>query len=314
MSELVWHYTNAQGLMGILQSNAIWASSCAVLNDKSEIEYSKEVINEILEYHYHDFEDEAYNNIEGSDEFDYEDYSHIQRCVSGAMSIAHSWDSSNVFIACASKSGNDLGQWREYSGLNGYALGLEKVVPLTPPKIIADQTNDAMQDQRIYWQDVSYGVDLQYFKSIFFAAYKRSAVRIKEAYEQDFFDFDEIELEISRFFAPLITCTKHPGFTVEGESRLIVDQPDIGLSARFRAGNYGIGRYIELTAVNSTSDATFDHSGAQDERHLRQKLPIRKILLGPAISQEQSRIELCHLLKGTGYDHVEVEYSNLPAR
>ena len=34
--EHVYHYTSAEGLYGILQSNAVWAADCRFLNDTSE--------------------------------------------------------------------------------------------------------------------------------------------------------------------------------------------------------------------------------------------------------------------------------------
>src|SRR5690349_17642809 len=45
-SGTLWHYTTAAGLLAILKSDRLWASSAAMLNDSSEIEYGISLLQE----------------------------------------------------------------------------------------------------------------------------------------------------------------------------------------------------------------------------------------------------------------------------
>lgn len=46
--ERVYHYTDAAGLLGILQSKSIWASHFAYLSDRSELVYGQRMIRKVL--------------------------------------------------------------------------------------------------------------------------------------------------------------------------------------------------------------------------------------------------------------------------
>ena len=45
----LYHYTNAQGLLGMLQSNRIWATNSRFMNDPTEIAYATSLVREIME-------------------------------------------------------------------------------------------------------------------------------------------------------------------------------------------------------------------------------------------------------------------------
>jgi hypothetical protein len=44
-----WHYTNADGLLGIVNKNELWASSPRVLKDSSELRYGISILKSALE-------------------------------------------------------------------------------------------------------------------------------------------------------------------------------------------------------------------------------------------------------------------------
>jgi hypothetical protein len=46
--DLRFHYTNAEGLKGILQSGKIWATDVRYLNDAQEVEYLFQLLDERL--------------------------------------------------------------------------------------------------------------------------------------------------------------------------------------------------------------------------------------------------------------------------
>jgi hypothetical protein len=42
--EVLYHYTDAHGLLGIVQSRQLWASNAAFLNDSTEVTYIRGVL------------------------------------------------------------------------------------------------------------------------------------------------------------------------------------------------------------------------------------------------------------------------------
>ena len=47
--DLLFHYTDAAGLMGILENQRLWASNAAYLNDPTELLYARRVYKEWLD-------------------------------------------------------------------------------------------------------------------------------------------------------------------------------------------------------------------------------------------------------------------------
>ncbi len=45
-SGVVWHYTDAAGLIGIIESGRLWASSPLTLNDASELQHGMAVVRD----------------------------------------------------------------------------------------------------------------------------------------------------------------------------------------------------------------------------------------------------------------------------
>ena len=48
-NEVIYHYTDAHGLLGIVQGRQLWASNAAFLNDSTELTYIREVLAEVAE-------------------------------------------------------------------------------------------------------------------------------------------------------------------------------------------------------------------------------------------------------------------------
>src|SRR6476661_3124665 len=48
---IVWHYTNAAGLAGVIRENVLWASSTAFMNDHHEMRTGAELLKSLLDRH-----------------------------------------------------------------------------------------------------------------------------------------------------------------------------------------------------------------------------------------------------------------------
>lgn len=104
--DVVWHYTNAAGLIGILESGHFRGTNYAFMNDASELEYGRGVARQVLDA--------------------------LQEAGSGASFFARMGEKleqftedSEIYLACFSELGNDLSQWRGYSsGPDRFSLGV----------------------------------------------------------------------------------------------------------------------------------------------------------------------------------------------
>jgi hypothetical protein len=104
----IYHYTSQAGLLGIVQSKALWASSIRHLNDSVEFGYSIELVRENLGRRlgaergpWNGFYGEVLNSL---------------GAVEGQM----------LFVASFSEEGDLLSQWRAYTpNAIGFSLGFE---------------------------------------------------------------------------------------------------------------------------------------------------------------------------------------------
>lgn len=107
----VYHYTNADGLRGILETGRLWLNDIFTLNDPSELEHGVLLAARILRKN-------AANGSEESKEFAkfFENFFESEKNMRRA----------NYFICSFSSRRNDLAQWRAYANNGrGYALGFD---------------------------------------------------------------------------------------------------------------------------------------------------------------------------------------------
>jgi hypothetical protein len=127
--EVLYHYTDARGLLGIVQSRQLWASNAAFLNDSTEVTYIREVLAEVAE----EFRDEhavtadireyAASAFAGTDRFSATEgrTASVISILEGAPTMASGV--LDVYVSCFCAYGDLLSQWRGYpSSGGGYAL------------------------------------------------------------------------------------------------------------------------------------------------------------------------------------------------
>ena len=105
----LWHYTDATGLIAILESKKIWATQVTCLNDTLEQRYCGDLVHAAVK-------DRRKVNTDPV----------IEPLFRAADELLGERDFTTVgqFVACFSEAKDDLGQWRGYGGGEcGYALG-----------------------------------------------------------------------------------------------------------------------------------------------------------------------------------------------
>jgi hypothetical protein len=102
MANILYHYTTAEGLQGIIKTKSIWASDYRFLNDTTEFNYGLSIFKDIFD--------------ESKKELPSDVVELIDRLK----------DTSEVALLITSfcECGDRLSQWRGYNGAIGYAIGL----------------------------------------------------------------------------------------------------------------------------------------------------------------------------------------------
>jgi hypothetical protein len=213
---IVWHHTNADGLIGIISDQRVRASSFRTLNDSSEIDYGLRALREFL------------------DEYLERETMAAEEIVRAALDRTAGSVRGSAYVFCATRKKDSLNQWQHYSGSQGYAVGFRPRSYMTtwdePPFLTGFLQNE--------WVDVIYDRDRQ-----------------REIARSMFAIFDDIQSLTSwrdankrrildGLLAYLMACFKHTSFAAEEETRFVVFD---SMSARqkFRAGRRGLVPYVE---------------------------------------------------------------------
>ncbi len=310
----LFHYTNEQGLYGILKEQCLWATHYKFLNDSSEIILSKEKIRDIvypctLEF-YNNIDPKnpvlqetisTYGNLEAKAKYDSELF--IDACYETLTPeiyiISFCTESEDNYI----NQNGILSQWRAYGGDGGFAVvlnseGLQNMLDfeykffhygyLEPATVVYsdedEKYNLMLNELRPYLTDY-----------------------LKKLFEQTLLIKNEPP-DLGNAFSWLIKCFthyKHKGFKEENEARIIAMPLNEGFiqddtykskpekERKFRNKNGGQIPYIEL----------FRSLGE------RLPLPIEKLIVGPHKDKELRAAALRIMLRNTD---IDVTISDIP--
>jgi Protein of unknown function (DUF2971) len=322
----LYHYTNEQGLYGILKEQCLWATHYKFLNDSTEIELSKDKLRQIvypctLEY---------FNKIISEHPDAREILSENGSLEEGAkddselfIDTCYKYLAHEIYITsfCTeSKSENAdedkyinengiLSQWRAYGGDGGYAV----VLKTEDLKNMCNSENQSFHYAYLDITPVVYSNEDKKYDLMLDELSPHLTVFLQELYEQTLHGKKEPP-DLKNILIPLMQCFtryKHRGFKEEHEARIVarplvfpnnevIDIDDIDFykskpekKREFRDKNGVQVPYIELF------------------RSLDQKLAIEKIIVGPHRDKELRAVALRIMLRDT--DLVDkVKVSKIP--
>jgi DUF2971 family protein len=102
---LLYHYTSADGLLGIMRTEALWATNARYMNDASEIVYGRDLVCSIV----HDVAAAHSGGVhKWLSEFE--------------TMIRQTHDTNDTYIASFCEGDDLLSQWRAYGSGRGFAL------------------------------------------------------------------------------------------------------------------------------------------------------------------------------------------------
>lgn len=126
--DVLYHYTTAAGLMGILGSQRLWATNARFLNDPSEIRYALKVVSDTVAK-----SEKAYLEARKAEAtLTVPDFAalmggvkipKIERWAKELLEVFH--HQREVYVTSFCEKGDLLSQWRGYAAASGgYAIGI----------------------------------------------------------------------------------------------------------------------------------------------------------------------------------------------
>jgi hypothetical protein len=214
--ELLYHYTDARGLLGIVQSLQLWASNAAFLNDATELTYIREVLAEVAEQLRDEYgvtagtREYAASAMAGTDRFSAEESQTASAISLLAGAPTMTGGIFDVYVSCFCAWGDLLSQWRGYPSTGGgYALGLRPEGIKRGGGVLRQVVYDQKTQRRLLYDLMEPIV--------------AAAASANPSEWRDLWDW-LLREHIGRVYASLGECSfcfKHPGFTEESEWRLV---------------------------------------------------------------------------------------------
>lgn len=292
--EILYHYTSAEGLIGIITSKSFWMTNLRYMNDMSELQYAKDLIAEVIKSR-----SLAYTSSEVLKEF----FSRIKNTFSPFEG------SNQVFAVCFCETGNLLSQWRAYGGKGGgYALGIDFFHLLR------------FLSKKCFLRRVIYELDEQ--KSIIAGVIDKvcgllseitTGQNVKESDSDN--TLPQFCMFTNNILGEYIFSFKHPEFIEEKEWRLvfvwdcnpILNRESDFADLKFRTFGGNIIPYCEVNFDNAIKASLQDDYGLA--------FPIREIVIGPTINPELNEQSVATLLTKINSDHYPIiQKSGIPLR
>ena len=256
--ELLYHYTNTSGLLGLVQNQDFWATDARYLNDSSEVSYASAVTQNYAERLMLDLvmkaakdrQEEVENALDPLRYKELERIGYLAKGLREGQEIGY-----HPHVVSFSANGDQLSQWRGYGhGTEGYALGFSRN--------LLDRTVAEKPDLSLL--RVTYGIDEPTWERL-----------RDDIWGYAFNGKDAADSYFKKTLLPLLASIKDPGFREEKEWRLLSIELDPA-KPRFRVNETGmLIPYVEIPWPTSS---------------------LREIKLGPGINTELRKTAVQELL------------------
>ena len=290
--QTLFHYTDAAGLKGIIESGVLRGTHISFMNDSSEYLHAVSLLTQEID------------QIR-STESDPVRIGFLEE-IKGPVSLTRPQDAGPYFVACLSAKENSLNQWRAYGrGQGGYSIGFDYtklgqgMQALTG--LLAPVIYDPSQQSKLVRDILQWALD----------EYQRITTTIpvndREVHRRD---WAHMFLWRAAAAAPII---KNPAFLEEQEWRLIF-MPRSKEQVRFLPRSTGLAPFIELklgTPHINVHPERLTHLGRAS---LPDRLPITKLWSGPGPATDIALLVGRTLLEQMNYDGVSLEASKIPYR
>ncbi len=315
ISPCLYHYTNEQGLKGILESQCLWATHYKFLNDTSEIELAKTKLREILYPSVLKLIKEIIPRYINSQKF-IETYGSFEEFARHDTELVLSnLIAPEIYITSFCAESTDkyinengiLSQWRAYGGDGGFAIVLntQKIFEMLKLEL------DTFHYERFLLGNVIYSEDDENCQSQVSELIPLISNLLEEIYGRKLQgqgkpETNEKTVKISSLSAQFMANYKHRGFKEECEARIVAMLID--------ATKDEIKNFKDYNSKPEKERKFRNKNGVQvpyiDLFHsLDRKLPIEKIIVGPNKDKELRAAALRIMLRNTD---INVTVSEIP--
>jgi hypothetical protein len=309
--DVLYHYTDAAGLLGIVQTGALWVTDAEYLNDAQELQFGRPELRDALM--------RAADNLclkGAEDEGPSCSRATIMReaathLASGGFFLdkpAHA-----AYVACFCEDGDLLSQWRGYGPLGGFAIGFHRSSLAALQPGVADPPGwiDAIPEEFAAAQPAAdppgwieaiseeLGSDPKPLRLVKVSYGEEAIQPVIEDVLQRVAPEPQKHSGLIGFFRaktivlPALATIKHAAFSEEREWR-IIEMGSTGVDAvLFRTGLLGVIPYVQLPLP---------------------KTAITEIVIGPGQNPELRKRGVKRLLTEQGYSGVTVRGSETPFR
>lgn len=284
---VLYHYTSAAGLRGIIESKSIWLTDLRFMNDLSELQYAQGLIRDRIEA----FASAGASNLQ---------HDFLERLrMKQAFAFRPGF---SIYSASFCESRNLLSQWRAYRGQGGgYALGIDLFHAVH------------LLDRECILKNVIYDVGTQHrlLDTALEAYYQYLGTPPKDAESQD------VAAQAADEFANLVIhylyVFKHPDFREEQEWRLVSfaqSDPRNNRSnpqPKFRDFDGNIIPYFSVSLEKAISASRDDLQAT--------RFPFQEVVIGPTVNSKLNEVSVKSLLLATNPDfEPRIESSGIPLR
>jgi hypothetical protein len=274
--DIVWHYTDGPGFLGILQSASIYATQVASLNDRNETKYATDLFKSSIE-----------KLIEEKKEAEVaRTFLHAVLGFVREDPVHPTHGTSKFFVACFSAEQDDPIQWDRYGGDNGYAIGfyargLRREPTSMLYKVIYDRALQEKASKELAEATLTF-----YLEGL-----HGDRLQAPEKWAEEFF------LAWDEWIYKLAPVAKDIRWKAESEFRLVHELKFEEFSQiRFQQKKTMLARYLPLTTPSWVKRRV-------------PLLPIAKIMIGPTNHPAFTAVSVSLLLEQMGYFNVPVEVS-----
>jgi hypothetical protein len=301
-NKYLYHYTNLNGLKGIIENQSFFSSNSAYLNDTKEYYYGIELFKNAVKIIKEKAKDKKEENVIEAIEIELEN----------KLISYH-------YVTCFSLESDLLSQWRAYADDGkGIAIGFDL-------KTLVQSFEPKATGMYIEYNDITQQQAVENILDTVIKFYLSKLSMLESLNEPNL--YSKIACEINEIFDKYVGQFKHNSFKEEREYRfdLLIDN-DINksreLSYRVSKNNLLVP-YLELK-TNYQDEIDFrtkiqsleDISSLDKKLRLKiKKLPVKEIILGPSIDYKLNKKSIGDFLKKNGYtDEIEIKKSNVPYR
>ncbi len=271
----LFHYTNLEGLKGIVENQDLWLTHARYSNDEREITLGLDIARETV----------AGLLRKRGIKLPQREY------LRSLMALLNPAQSSDCYICCFCEQDDRLSQWRAYGG-DGNGVTIE-INPVEFSPFTGYRPSGVLSLWKVTYQQDH---QLRIMKDAVLWTFERHRGRMAPA------EAAAVARRIIDFFVPTF---KHAGFVEEQEWRLIFAPVPGAVQPRFRVARNMMGRYHSLRDLVAAS------AGAKVEAW---RLPIRGVQIGPSRHKELNALSAQALLLTAGYEGVRVERSPIAYR